>query len=170
MQNNQMSDKGMELLMSIEAFRGIPYDDQNGNNISDWVKDATIGYGHLISQDEWNQSDNSYINGITKEQTIVLFTKDLAPFVDGVNAKVTTAISQNQFDALVILAFNIGLGSFGSSSALKLVNDSSAQTNYPNLEAAWKAWNKSQGKVMRGLENRRNAEWNIYAKDIYERW
>ena len=170
MQNNQMSDKGMELLMSIEAFRGIPYDDQNGNNISDWVKGATIGYGHLISQDEWNQSGSSYINGITKDQAKILFTKDLVPFVDGVNAKVTAAISQNQFDALVILAFNIGLGNFDSSSVLKLINDPSAQTSYPNLEAAWKAWNKSQGNVMQGLVNRRNAEWNIYAKDIYEHW
>lgn len=96
MQNNQMSDKGMELLMSIEAFRGISYVDQNDNNIFDWVKGATIGYGHLISQDEWNQSGNSYINGITKEQAKVLFTDDLSPFIDGVNAKVTTAISQNQ--------------------------------------------------------------------------
>lgn len=55
MPSNRMSDKGMELLMSIESFKDKPYDDQNGNAISNWVKGATIGYGHLISQDEWNQ-------------------------------------------------------------------------------------------------------------------
>lgn len=169
MQNNQMSDKGMELLMSIEAFRGTPYDDQNGNQISDWVKGATIGYGHLISQTEWNQSSNIYKNGISQAQAKALFVKDLTPFVDGVNARVAVTISQNQFDALVILAFNIGLGNFGSSSVLKLVNNPSAQTNYPDLESAWKAWNKSQGKVMKGLENRRNVEWNIYSKNDYVR-
>ena len=170
MQNNKMSSKGMELLMSIEAFRGMPYDDQNGNQITDWVEGATIGYGHLISQAEWNQSGDLYKNGITETQAKELFVQDLAPFVDGVNAKVTATISQNQFDALVILAFNIGLGGFRSSSVLKLVNNPSAQTDYPDLEAAWKAWNKSQGKVMKGLENRRNAEWNIYAKNVYARW
>lgn len=170
MQHNQMSDKGMDLLMSIESFRGKPYDDQNGNVISTWVKGATIGYGHLISQNEWNQSADIYKNGLTEAQAKVLFVQDLKPFVEGVNAKVTTAISQNQFDALVILTFNIGLGNFGSSSVLKLVNNPSTQTSYPNLEAAWKAWDKSQGKLMQGLVNRRNAEWNIYSKNIYARW
>ncbi len=170
MQNNQMSDKGMKLLMSIEAFRGMPYDDQNGNQITDWVKGATIGYGHLISKAEWKQSGDLYKKGITKTQAKKLFVQDLQPFIDGVNAKVTADLSQNQLDALVILAFNIGLGSFGRSSALKLVNNPSARTSYKDLEAAWKAWNKSQGKVMKGLENRRNAEWNIYAKNIYKHW
>ena len=82
----------------------------------------------------------------------------------------TAQISQQQFDASVILAFNIGIGAFKSSSALKLINDPNASTTYDSLESAWKAWNKSQGKVSRGLVNRRNAEWNIYSKGVYERW
>ena len=167
---HQMSEKGMELLMSIESFRGKPYDDQTGAEISSWVEGATIGYGHLISKDEWNQSGNGYKSGITEEQGKELFKKDLKPFVDGVNSRVTAHVSQNQFDALVILAFNIGLGNFGGSSVLKLVNDPSAQTSDPNLESAWKAWNKSQGKVMQGLVNRRNAEWKIYSSNSYEHW
>ncbi len=168
--NYQMSESGMQLLMSIESFRGKPYDDQTGAGIVDWVKGATIGYGHLISRGEWRQSGETYKKGISKDQGKALFEKDLAPFVDGVNVRLTVAIKQNQFDALVILAFNIGLGSFGKSSALKLVNNPSATTSYPSLEAAWKAWNKSQGKVMQGLVNRRNAEWNIYTKNVYARW
>ncbi|SER38007.1 type VI secretion system secreted protein VgrG [Nitrosomonas sp. Nm51] len=166
----QMSENGMQLLMSVEAFRGKPYDDQTGAEISNWDKGATIGYGHLISRDEWSRSGDMYKLGITTAQARILFVQDLTPFVDGVNDKVTAVISQNQFDALVILSFNIGLGNFGSSSALKLVNNPSAQTGYPGLETAWKAWKKSQGKVMQGLVNRRNAEWKIYADNIYERW
>jgi len=53
-------------------------------------------------------------------QAQALFMQDLSPFVDGVNARITADLSQNQFDALVILAFNIGLGNFASSSVLKL--------------------------------------------------
>jgi len=68
-----------------------------------------------------DRSGDDYQNGITKEQAKALFLQDLAPFADGVNAKVTAAISQNQFDALVILVFNIGLGNFAGSSVLKLV-------------------------------------------------
>lgn len=167
MQNLSLSQQGIASLMAFESFRGMPYDDQTGNAISQWVTGATIGYGHLISQDEWNRSSNDYKNGITEDQGKALLLKDLAPFVDGINTKVTASLLQNQFDALVILVFNIGLGNFASSSVLKLINNPSAQTNYPNLEAAWKAWNKSQGKVMQGLINRRNAEWKIYADNIY---
>ncbi len=168
--SNQMSADGMKLLMSIESFRGKPYDDQSGAEISQWVEGATIGYGHLISKDEWNRSSDIYKSGITEDQARKLFEEDLVPFVNGVDAKVTADISRNQFDALVILAFNIGLGNFGRSSVLKLVNNPAAQTGYSTLEAAWKAWNKSQGKVMQGLINRRNAEWKIYADNVYERW
>ena len=170
MSNHQMSDQGIELLMSIEAFRGKPYDDQTGDEISSWVKGATIGYGHLISLQEWNESGDGYQQGITQEQGKTLFLEDLEPFAEGVNAKITAFITQNQFDALVILAFNIGLTNFATSSVLKLVNNPSAQTKYPNLEAAWKSWNRSQGKVMQGLVNRRNAEWNMYAKNVYAHW
>ncbi|MBX3641347.1 MAG: lysozyme [Nitrosomonas sp.] len=166
----QMSDQGMALLMAIESFRGKPYDDQTGAEISNWVKGATIGYGHLISQNEWHQSGDLYRNGINEDQAKALLRKDLQPFVDSVNSKVTATVSQNQFDALVMLVFNIGSGNFGGSSVLKLVNDPMAQTHYPNLESAWKAWNKSQGKVMQGLVNRRNAEWNIYSKNVYAHW
>jgi GH24 family phage-related lysozyme (muramidase) len=84
--------------------------------------------------------------------------RDLEPFANAVRSKVTAEISQNQFDALVIFVFNIGVNGFSDSSALKLVNDPAAVTAYPNLEAAWKAWNKSQRRVMQGLVNRRNFE------------
>ena len=162
----QVSAKGSDLLKSIEQLRFDPYDDQTGKSISSWVKGATIGYGHLIASGEWNK----YMDGITQDQADTLFMRDLEPFVNAVRSKVTAEISQNQFDALVIFVFNIGVNGFSTSSALKLVNDPAAVTDYPSLEAAWKAWNKSQGKVMQGLVNRRNAEWDIYSKNIYQRW
>lgn len=70
----------------------------------------------------------------------------------------------------MIFAFNIGKANFNSSSVLKMINNPSAITPYPSLESAWKAWNKSQGKEMRGLNNRRSAEWDIYSKNIYKKW
>ncbi|ETW95549.1 MAG: hypothetical protein ETSY1_30095, partial [Candidatus Entotheonella factor] len=79
-------------------------------------------------------------------------------------------VNQHQFDAMVILTYNIGVPNFLSSSALKLINDPNAQTSYSSLESAWKAWNRSQGSVMQGLINRRNAEWKIYSQGIYETW
>ena len=161
-----VSAQGINILKLIEQLRLTPYDDQNGKDISAWVKGATIGYGHLISQGEWP----TYKNGINASQAEALFSSDLQPYANAVRSGVTVAVSQNQFDAIVILTFNIGIGGFQKSSVLKLVNDPTAKTAYSSLEAAWKAWNKSQGNVMQGLINRRNAEWNIYSKNVYQTW
>lgn len=166
--NAQMnfSDTAMDFMKGVEQLRTQPYDDQTGRDIDQWVRGATIGYGHLISADEWPQ----YAAGISAARAEDLFREDLAPFVQLINDTVTAVLQQHQFDALVILCFNIGAKALRESSVLKLVNDPNAQTNYPDLEAAWKAWNKSQGRVSQGLINRRNAEWNIYSKNIYQRW
>jgi GH24 family phage-related lysozyme (muramidase) len=161
-----LSDKGINLLKSIEKLRTKPYDDQTGNEIKTWVEGATVGYGHLIAKVEWEK----YKNGITESQAFMLFKSDLAPFEKKIKSLVKVPLSQNQFDALVMLAFNIGESAFSSSSILKLVNDPSSKTPCSSLKKAWMAWNKLRGKVMKGLENRRRAEWNIYSMNIYQRW
>ncbi len=161
-----VSPKGINLLKSIEVLKTKPYDDQTGKDITRWVKGATIGYGHLISRRDWNK----YKNGLTKKQALALFKKDLAPYAKKVKKSVKSKIKQNEFDALVILTFNIGLTAFGTSSVLKLVNNPAANTPYISLEKAWKAWNKSQKKYNKGLANRRKAEWNIYSNNVYRQW
>jgi len=161
-----LSAKAINLLKDIEELATKPYDDQTGKEISNWVEGATIGYGHLILKDEWGK----YKNGISESQALTLFKTDIQPFSSKVKGVIKTTITQNEFDALVILTFNIGVNGFGTSSVLKLINDPTARTSYLSLEAAWKAWNKSQGKISNGLKNRRQAEWNIYTKNIYKKW
>ncbi len=160
------SSNATDLLKGIEELALKPYDDQTGRDITTWVAGATIGYGHLISSAEWV----TYKNGITQTQALALFKKDLAPFEQTVRTSVTAPIAQYEYDALVILAYNIGRTGLSGSSVLKLVNNPAANTAYSSLEQAWKAWNKSQGRHSRGLDNRRNAEWNIYSKNTYARW
>lgn len=161
-----VSTKALDLLKSIEQLATTPYDDQTGLDITDWIKGATIGYGHLISKTEWPK----YKDGFKESDALKLFSSDLKPFVGAVKSSVNSNITQNEFDAMVIFAFNIGKKGFSSSSAVKLINDPTANTDYKNLESAWKAWNKSEGKVNNGVINRRDAEWNIYSKEIYKRW
>lgn len=159
-------DKGINLLKEIEGLAITPYDDQTGKDIKVWVEGATIGYGHLIAKSDWSK----YQAGLNEEQAIRLLQADLHPFINTVKSKVRGDVTQHEFDAMVIFAFNIGQAGFSQSSVLKMINDPEVITSYPTLEKAWKAWNKSQGKVNRGLENRRQAEWNIYQKGVYEKW
>ena len=162
----EMGPQGLALLKEVETLRLKPYDDQTGKDTAVWTPGATIGYGHLIKKAEWD----TYKGGITEPAADTLFQRDLSPFVSVVRQTITATLAQNEFDALVILAFNIGSVGFTGSSVVKLVNDPNAKTSYTDLEAAWKAWNKSQGKVMKGLENRRQCEWKIYSENVYERW
>lgn len=161
-----MSSSGVTFLKNIESLRTTPYDDQTGETIDSWIEGATIGYGHLIPKAEWTL----YKGGITESQADTLFKGDIAPFVNGVNQNITTPLNNHQFDALVILAFNIGVSAFSNSSVVKIINDPEAKTAYSILEDAWKAWKKSQGKVNQGLINRRKAEWTIYTQGVYQVW
>lgn len=161
-----LSDKGKSLLEQIETLRLKPYDDQTGKEITAWIKGATIGYGHLILAAEWN----TYKDGITSSDADKLFAKDLAPFAATVQSDIKVWLTQNQFDALVMLAYNIGATNFAGSAVVTLINNPKPTTGYADLETAWKVWRKSQGKVMKGLENRRQCEWNVYSQGIYKMW
>ncbi|EOH5540418.1 glycoside hydrolase family protein, partial [Campylobacter jejuni] len=159
-----LSNDGQNLLKNIEKLRLKPYNDQNGKEITSYVKGATIGYGHLIGQNEWDL----YKNGITLQEADKLFKSDLLPFENAVKNSINSSLAQNEFDALVILCFNIGIDNFKNSSVAKIINGE--KTGYKTLKEAWMAWNKSQNKVMQGLINRRNAEYKLYIQGGYEKW
>jgi GH24 family phage-related lysozyme (muramidase)/uncharacterized Zn-binding protein involved in type VI secretion len=162
----ELSSAAEELLKGIEKLRLKPYYDGTGKEITAWRQGATIGYGHLIRKDEWNQ----FQNGITKDEADALFKKDLVPYTNIVNKKLPATMTQQQFDASTILAFNIGESGFANSSVVKLINDPLAKTKYTSLEHAWKAWDKAEGVVNQGIINRRNAEWKIYTQGVYKQW
>lgn len=163
----KLSKAGRDLLKGIESLRLKPYYDKTGEEIKSYVENATIGYGHLITQNEWD----TYKNGLTQNEAETLFDNDIAPYENKVAATIKRSLKAHEFDALVIFAFNTGVpANFPTTSVAKLINDPNASTPYKTLDDAWKAWNKYQGEVMDGLVNRRAAELKIYHQGVYERW
>lgn len=164
--NMTFSSKGSSLLKNIEALSLLPYDDQKGIKsapLRTWNKGATIGYGYLISAAEWPK----FKGGITQQQADALYDLKIKPYVNQVNTSINVVLTQNQFDALVILCYNIGTARFAGSSVVRKIN---ANIKDPSIETSWKSWNKSQKVVNKGLINRRAAEWNIFNKAIYANW
>lgn len=108
----------------------------------------------------WGDTGPDVVPGlvITQEEADRRFAERLTrEFEPGVS-KVVIAASQKQFDAMVSLAYNIGLGNFGKSTVLN-------RTNKGEKEAAADAfllWNKAGGNVMKGLQRRRYAERMVY--------
>ncbi len=121
------------------------------------AKIPTIGYGNTY-----------YSNGkrvtlldkeINKQQAFEMFKVIADRFASKVSKLVTSPLNQNQFNACVSLAYNVGMGNFQSSTLLKLVNKNH---NDILIGLEFKKWNKVNKKEVAGLTRRRNYEADIY--------
>ncbi len=164
-----ISDKGINLLKQLEGTvkqnsKHIIYDDQTGkaaNPNAPLPRGATIGYGHLIKPGE------DFTGGITERVATELLRTDIAAAQHAVQNNITVPLTQNQYDALVIFAYNIGTKNFANSTVVKYINNPNFHSSiYPNLESAWRAWNKSGGRAMAGLNRRRDRELRLFVRGI----
>ena len=98
---------------------------------------------------------------ITKEEALEMFKVIADGFARQVEKKLTKPVKQNQFNALVSLAYNIGVGNFYKSTLLRYVN---LNPNDGNIAKEFLRWNKAGGQVLNGLTNRRIKESALYFK------
>ena len=167
--NMKISNNGINMLKRVEGSvkqgdNHIIYDDKTGrpvNTKGTLPIGATIGYGHLI------KSGEDFRNGITESVATELLRSDIAVAERAVQDNIKVSLSQNQFDALVCLAYNIGTKNFANSTVVKYINNPKFRSpTYPDLESAWKAWNRLRGKISNGLIKRRQYEWDMYSRAI----
>ena len=161
----KLSDKGICLLKQLEGCvkygnKHVVYDDKTGKpvNINKILpRGATIGYGHLINSEE------DFRNGITEKQATAILLSDIAIVERAIKNTINVNLLQHQYDALVIFAYNIGIQNFVNSTVVKYVNNPNFKSSkYPTLKSAWMAWNKSGGREITGLTNRRNQEFMLF--------
>jgi lysozyme len=90
----------------------------------------------------------------------MLLTKTVAAYEHTVNT-VGVELTQNEYDALVSLCYNIGSGNFVSSTLVKML-----KADEPKAEVAkqFLRWDKAGGKPLAGLTRRRNAEAELFLK------
>ena len=141
-QPERTGDRGIQLICQFEGLRLERYRDAVGL----W----TIGYGHLILKEE--------LTKITTGEAKDLLRKDLKRTEDGVKKLLNNASTQNQFDALVSFAFNLGVGNLKQSTLLKKFHAGDIQ----GAALQFKSWNKAGGKVLTGLTRRREAEMKLF--------
>lgn len=155
----RMGREGRFLLEGFESYQATTYKDPGPTGLP-----ITGGWG--TTRDE---NGKPFILGRTYplEYWKRLKERDLVEFETGVNLLLRGApTTQNQFDALVSFAYNVGLDiddddvaeGLGDSTLLKrhLAGD------YAGAQAAFAAWNKAKGKVLNGLVRRRAAEAKLY--------
>jgi lysozyme len=121
------------------------------------AKIPTIGYGNTYYSN--GKKVTLLDKDITKQEAFEMFKEIANRFAKRVDELVTSNINQNQFNALVSFAYNVGTGNFSSSTLLKKINKN---PNDLTLKAEFLRWNKAGGKVLNGLTNRRNEEADLY--------
>lgn len=116
----------------------------------------TIGYGHTKTAHKGM--------AITEERAEELLLQDLAWVEAAIKKLVKAPLTQNQYDALASLIYNIGEGNFSGSSVCRRLNEK----DYKGAADAFLMWNKQRNKktgqleVLRGLTKRREEERSLF--------
>jgi lysozyme len=97
---------------------------------------------------------------VTEAEADLHLREAVAKFAAKIRPMIVRPINENQFGAFVSLAYNIGPSAFRRSSALRLFNEGNTQ----GAADAILMWNKAGGKVLRGLERRREAERALFLR------
>ena len=118
---------------------------------------STIGYGNTYYPN--GKRVTLLDDAITKEYAFEIFKTIADKFAKRVDDMVTSEITQNQFNALVSFAYNVGTGAFATSTLLKKVN---VNPNDATIKNEFLKWVRANKKVIQGLVNRRNKEALIY--------
>jgi len=142
-----------EFIKNREGLRLKAYRDSAGI----W----TIGYGSIIYDDQRPVKKGDVI---TQQRADQLIEKEISSKSAKVNAALgNTRVNQNQFNALLSFAYNVGVGALLSSTLLKRVRENPAD---PKIRNAFMMWNKAHvnGRLVavRGLTKRRAAEADLY--------
>lgn len=140
----RISDNGIKLIQQFEGIRLTPY--------KDCVGLYTVGIGTLIGDgkslpDSWNRE-------FTLEECYALLRAELAHIERGIFKYINVQLTQNQFDALCSFVYNLGLGCLQRSTLRAKLN----RGNVAGALESWAKYNKAGGKVLKGLDLRRQAE------------
>jgi lysozyme len=140
--SRKISPRAVDELKRLEGLRLKAYQDGGGV----W----TIGYGHtkgVKPNDVW-----------TLERAEQALVEDLYAYEAAVDEMCYVHPTQSQFDAMVLLCYNIGVTGFKKSTVLKAHN----RGDFVAASRAFGLWVKDNGKIVNGLVARRAFEAALY--------
>jgi lysozyme len=145
----KLDENGYKLIMEFEGLSLVPY--------LCAAKVPTIGYGSTFYPSSKKVTLQDPPINLATAKWMLKETANV--FGTQVNLLVKTKLTQNQYNALVSFAFNLGSQALGKSTLLKKVN---VNPNDPTIKNEFLKWNKSGGKELLGLTKRRTKEANLY--------
>ena len=141
------SQNGIELIKKFEGCRLETYICPAGV--------FTIGYGHIGADVKSGMK-------ITQKEAETILKNDLKTFEKGVQRIIKKELTQNQFDALVSFAYNLGLENLKKSTLAKFIN----QGKFKEASSQFERWVYANGVKLNGLIRRRKAEKDLFTLSI----
>lgn len=141
---SELDETGKAFLQHEEGCRLTAYRDSVGV--------LTIGYGNTFYTDGSPVKEG---DTITQEQADELFDAIIAPFEATVSNETREDLTQNEFNALVSLCYNIGTHGFINSTVHRLVGQ---YITGEALKSAFLMWDKPAS-----LTARRGREFALYS-------
>lgn len=142
----QLSKNGLKLLHNNEACRLKAYLDSGGV--------PTIGWGST------RMFGKPVVMGMTctQQEADDQAAMDVKSTEDAINKFVIVPLTQNQFDALVDFAYNVGTYAFSKSTLLRKLNSG----DYAGAADQFMRWIYDNGNEVDGLKNRRLREKTLF--------
>lgn len=131
MQIKKLDNSGWSLLIENEGIRLKPYLDTRG------IPTIAMGNTYYTNKKRVTMKDKP----LTMDQAMALAREIVKDYETTVWAVTRDDISQRQFNALVSLAYNIGIPAFKGSGVLKEVN--SCPANEDKITAAFLQWTRA---------------------------
>lgn len=155
-QPHEMSTKGLEFLTRQEGVIRYAYNDAATDRFRQQPKGhATFGVGHLIHHGPLTKADQAKWGTPTSPKSMAfvldVLDDDLKDREKAIASLVHVRVTAHEFDALMSLAFNIGLGGFAGSTVLRKLNAGDRQ----GAADAFRMW--ARPAVLAGRRERERA-------------
>jgi GH24 family phage-related lysozyme (muramidase) len=141
-------ERGLKLIKEFEGCKLSAYQCPAGV----W----TIGIGSTHYGDGTPVTKNRTLPN--EGAAIALLAATIGQYEKAVNAT-GVELTQNEYDALVCLCYNIGAGNFFKSTLVKMLK---AGDDKAEIAKQFLRWDKAGGKPLAGLTRRRNAEAELF--------
>ena len=152
--NSLVSDALINFVKSFEGFSATPYYDEVG------VK--TLGYGMTGEEIE-------SLSTVTEEKATEMLkdwiNKKYAPVIKADLDSKDVKLNQNEFDALVSMAYNIGTAGVLRSTLYK--NVCAGIKDVSTITSNFQAWSNAGGQRLEGLYRRRTKEAAMFLSADY---
>ena len=139
-----INERGIQIVKSFEGISTKPY----LCPASVW----TVGYGATVGSD--GRPIDPDMEPISEAEAEALLVRDLESSEGWVSRLIKTALTENQYSALVSFTFNVGAGALQRSTLRMKLN----RSEYQGAADEFPKWRIAGGRILAGLVRRRAAE------------